>query len=217
MNSRQNILWLYQIVGSLKFGRSLHSILLNFFLLLSQFLIASHSHSVNINRIFPIFALSVWYFIISCLNIALDLAINCSNAFASSRSYFFVCKESLSIGLNCVHEAFCLEVRIKFHRWPNFSAFISWAHRPGFPFGYVRTGVFPDLVCFCFCQSVIIRPNSSETHNSRAFHKLRNSSLFKAFTVIVCLLNWFNSHLFTSIFYSKQELTSFMKFATLLL
>ena len=217
MNSRQNILWLHQIVRSLKFGRSLHSILLNFFLLLSQFLIASHTHCVHINWILFIFALSVWDFIISCLYIAFDLAINLTSAFTSPRSNFFVCEESLSIGLNCVHEAFSLEVRIEFHRWPNFSAFISWAHWPGFPFRYVRAGVFPILFCFCFCQSVIIRSNSSETHNSWTFHKFCDSCLFKAFTVIVCLLNRFDSHLVTSIFYSKLELTSFMKFATLLL
>ena len=130
------------------------------------------------------------------LYIALDLAVNSPSALATTRGHFFGSEESLGIGLNSVHQTLCLEVRIEFHRGTDFLAFVPWPHRPGLPFGHVWAMVFPPLVSFCFCQPIVVSPDSPKAHHSWALHEPCESCLLETSAIVVRLMDWFHSHLY---------------------
>ena len=68
-----------------------------------------------VNRVILGDILYVGYLVLACLDVLLDFAVNGSCAFTAPSRHFQSGEEGLCVCLDCVYQAFVLEMRVELH------------------------------------------------------------------------------------------------------
>lgn len=145
--------------------------------------------------LFVSLGLGLFNFVVTCPGILLDSLLKF--AFEESLTNHFSWQElSICRILETFKEAFCLQVRIEAHRWPNLLALIPWSHTPSLPFrlgGLIGVG----YSCFLFglLHSVLVRSCGTEVQNSGSLHGLVVHCLLKSFPIVVAFIDGIRCHL----------------------